>query len=61
MSNIRIEDLEQVYDHLAESIDHLDAGKRELFLVKLALLSANQIQDSTIFLRLINQAKVFED
>ncbi len=61
MSNIRIEDLEQVYDHLAESIDHLDAGKRELFLVKLVLLSANQIQDSTIFLRLINQAKVFED
>lgn len=47
MSNIRIEDLEQVYDHLAESIDHLDAEKRELFLVKLALLSANQIQDST--------------
>ncbi|MEN8291140.1 hypothetical protein [Acinetobacter radioresistens] len=61
MSNIRIEDLEQVYDHLAESIDHLNAEKRELFLVKLALLSANQIQDSTIFLRLINQAKVFED
>ena len=31
MSNIRIEDLEQVYDHLAESIDHLDAENVSCF------------------------------
>ncbi len=34
MSNIRIEDLEQVYDYLAESIDHLDAEKRGLYSVQ---------------------------
>lgn len=61
MSNIRIEDLEQVYDHLAESIDAIAAEKRELFLVKLALLSANSIQDSQVFIQLIDQAKQLED
>ena len=61
MSTISISDLEQVYDHLAESIDALPMEKRELFLVKLALLSANKIQDGSIFQQLINQAKSFED
>lgn len=61
MSMIAIDDLEKVYDHLAESLDSISAEKRELFLVKLALLSANQIQDGSIFLQLMNQAKVFED
>jgi hypothetical protein len=61
MSNISIPELEKVYDHLAESIDAIAEDKRELFLVKLALLSANQIQDGNIFVQLINQAKVLED
>ena len=61
MSNISIPELEKVYDHLAESIDAIAEDQRELFLVKLALLSANQIQDGNVFLQLINQAKVFED
>lgn len=61
MSIIAIEDLEKVYDHLAESLDSIPQEKRELFLVKLALLSANQIQEGSVFLQLINQAKVFED
>ncbi|WP_122902056.1 hypothetical protein [Acinetobacter sp. B51(2017)] len=61
MSNISIPELEKVYDHLAESIDAIAEDKRELFLVKLALLSANHIQDGNVFLQLINQAKVFED
>jgi len=61
MSSISINDLEKVYDHLAESIDAIPEAKRELFLVKLALLSANQIQDGTVFSQLINQAKIFED
>jgi hypothetical protein len=61
MSNITIPELEKVYDHLAESIDAIAEDKRELFLVKLALLSANQIQDGHVFVQLINQAKVLED
>ena len=61
MSSIRIDDLEQVYDTLAESIDAVPVEKREIFLVKLALLSANHIQDGAVFLKLIQQAKVFED
>lgn len=61
MNNISIEDLEKVYDHLAEGIDSLGQEKRELFLVKLALLCANEIKDSTVFQKLIQQAKVFED
>ncbi|MDM1757707.1 MULTISPECIES: hypothetical protein [Acinetobacter] len=59
--SISIEHLEKVYDHLAETIDAVPLEKRELFLVKLALLSANQIQDSAIFQQLIHQAKQFED
>lgn len=58
---IAIDNLEKVYDHLAESLDAIPAEKRELFLVKLALLSANQIQEEYTFVQLINQAKVFED
>lgn len=61
MSSISIPELEKVYDHLAETIDTIPAEKRELFLVKLALLSANQIQDGQVFSQLINQAKVFEN
>ncbi|MEN8281200.1 hypothetical protein [Acinetobacter gerneri] len=61
MSSISIPELEKVYDHLAETIDAIPAEKRELFLVKLALLSANQIQDGQVFSQLINQAKVFEN
>ena len=61
MSNISIPELEKVYDHLAESIDAIAEDKRELFLVKLALLSANQMKDGALFLQLIHQAKVFED
>lgn len=59
--SIAINDLEKVYDQLAETIDAISEEKRELFLVKLALLSANQIQDGQVFLKLIQQAKVFED
>lgn len=61
MSTISIPDLEKVYDQLAESLDSISVEKRELFLVKLALLSANQIKDASVFTQLIQQAKVFED
>lgn len=61
MNTISIPDLEKVYDLLAETLDSVSASKRELFLVKLALLSANQIQDGAVFQDLVHQAKVFED
>lgn len=61
MNTICIKDLEKVYDLLAETLDAVSEQKRELFLVKLALLSANQIQDSNIFQQLIHQAKKIED
>lgn len=61
MSEISIQDLEKVYDHLAESIDAIPQEKRELFLVKLALLSAKEIENGDVFVTLINQAKVFEN
>lgn len=61
MSHIAIESLEKIYDHLAESIDAVPTEKRQLFLVKLALLAANQIKDESLFNQLVNQAKVLED
>lgn len=59
--SISIDELEKVYDYLAESLDTVAPEKRDLFLVKLALLSANQIQDGNVFIQLMNQAKQFED
>lgn len=59
--SISIDDLEKVYDYLAESLDAVASEKRDLFLVKLALLSANQIEDGHLFIQLINQAKQFEN
>lgn len=41
--------LEQVYDALAQAIDAADPEKRELFLVKLALLNANALADANLF------------
>ena len=36
-------ELEQTYDALAEHLDRVPEGKTELFLVKLALLLANEV------------------
>lgn len=58
---ISIEHLERIYDSLAESIDAIDPAKREMFLVKLALLSAHKIANGDEFIQLIHQAKVLED
>ncbi|MGO2452029.1 DUF2783 domain-containing protein [Pseudomonas taetrolens] len=38
-------ELEQVYDRLADALDQAMADKRELFLVKLALLCAQELGD----------------
>lgn len=41
--------LEQVYDRLASALDKAGPEKSELFLVKLALLSANTLGDASVF------------
>ena len=58
---IAIPELETVYDALAQAIDAVAPEKRELFLVKLALLAANEIENATVFNALIAQAQVLED
>ncbi len=46
---LTIAGLETVYDRLATAIDEAGADKRELFLVKLALLNANALGDPAVF------------
>ena len=46
---LTIAGLETVYDRLATAIDQAGAEKRELFLVKLALLNANALGDPAVF------------
>ena len=58
---IAIPELETVYDALAQAIDAVAPEKRELFLVKLALLAANEIENAAVFNALIAQAQVLED
>ena len=41
--------LETVYDALAQAIDQAGQDKRELFLVKLALLNAHALGDAALF------------
>ena len=40
---------ERVYDRLATALDQAGPEKSELFLVKLALLSANTLADAALF------------
>ncbi len=61
MSDLAIENLEEIYDSLANAIDSVPENKREIFLVKLALLNANALNDKEDFIVMINQALVFED
>lgn len=46
---LSISGLEAVYDALAQAIDAAGEDKRELFLVKLALLNANALADEQLF------------
>ena len=59
--SIAIPELETVYDALAQAIDAVAPEKRELFLVKLAQLAANEIENAAVFNALIAQAQVLED
>ena len=49
--------LETVYDQLAQAIDQAGSDKTELFLVKLALLAAQQMGDEAVFGELIARAQ----
>jgi hypothetical protein len=53
---LSITDVEQIYDHLAETLDQIAEDQRQLFLVKLALLSAREIGEARAFLELTRQA-----
>jgi hypothetical protein len=48
-NTLSIPGLEQVYDALATAIDAAGPEKTELFLVKLALLSAQALADPAVF------------
>jgi len=54
--SLNIAGLEAAYDTLAEAIDRAGPEKSELFLVKLALLSANALADEQAFQGLIDAA-----
>lgn len=49
--------LESVYETLASAIDAVGPDKTELFLVKLALLSARQIGDAQLLATLVANAQ----
>lgn len=52
------DNVEHVYDALAETIDRVGKEKSELFLAKLALLLSNEIGDVERVLSLINTASL---
>ncbi|MFM7024764.1 MAG: DUF2783 domain-containing protein [Limnohabitans sp.] len=56
-TGLSIGGLETVYDQLATAIEQAGEGKSELFLVKLALLAAQQLGDEVIFGDLIQRAQ----
>lgn len=45
MAHLTTFELETLYDRLADSLDQAPGGKRELLLVKLALLAAEALGD----------------
>lgn len=55
---LSLDGLETVYDDLASAIDDVEPEKVQLFLVKLALLSANALGDSAEFRELLRVARL---
>ena len=47
--SLNLDELESVYDELAQAIDAAGPDRAQLFLVKLALLGANAIGDAETF------------
>lgn len=56
-NGLTIGGLETAYDQLATAIDAVGHDKSELFLVKLALLAAQQLGDEGVFADLISRAQ----
>ena len=56
-NGLTIGGLETAYDQLATAIDAVGEDKSELFLVKLALLAAQQLGDEAVFGNLIERAQ----
>jgi hypothetical protein len=56
-TGLDIAGLETAYDQLAMAIDAAGPEKSELFLVKLALLVAQQMGDAPTFVNLIERAQ----
>ncbi len=56
-NGLSIGGLETAYDQLATAIDAVGEEKSELFLVKLALLAAQQLGDEAVFADLIQRAQ----
>ena len=56
-NGLSIGGLETAYDQLATAIDAVGEDKSELFLVKLALLAAQQLGDEAVFGDLIQRAQ----
>ncbi len=56
-TGLDIAGLETAYDQLAMAIDAAGPEKSELFLVKLALLAAQQMGDAPTFVNLIARAQ----
>ena len=56
-TGLTIGGLETAYDQLATAIDTVGEAKSELFLVKLALLAAQQLGDEAVFGDLIQRAQ----
>ena len=56
MHTLTAADLEVVYDVLADALDQATPAKAELFLTKLALLSAHALGDAQAFTELTQSA-----
>ena len=53
---LKVNDLELIYDRLAQAIDSLEPDQQRLFLVKLILLNANALGDAGIVQAHIDEA-----
>ncbi|WP_449433056.1 DUF2783 domain-containing protein [Pseudomonas putida] len=56
MNTLSVPELEVVYEVLANALDEATPARAELFLVKLALLSANALGDAQAFGELTRSA-----
>lgn len=54
-------EFETVYEALAETLDHVGEGKRELYLAKLALLLAHEIGDAARVRQRVGEAAAHLD